>query len=272
MSAAVAQEKACVSEEGRSRPAPKVGVVVIDGDGNLLGQSYRGEHDPGDHAEFGLLEKQLADVDLAGAAVFTTLEPCTKRGEGKVPCAQRLIDRGVGTVYVGMYDPFPSIYRKGWQELTEAGIAVYDFFPEYRREVEFDNREFTDALALSVGERGRASFDYTQNGGDHSVSADGTIFVTHWTQCGADSIHGYRDKCDGIAFARGAMTFDEVDDPRSLHWGNRVESPHIGEIVVFRSGDSFLLVKITDVIAGPERGRDHFQLDFDFELRGQGSS
>ena len=267
MSRAVAQEKSCVDESGRDRPAPKVGVVVVDRHGSLLGESYRGAHDPGDHAEYGLLEKQLADVDLTGAAVFTTLEPCTKRGKGKTPCAQRLIDRGVAAVYIGMYDPFPPIYRKGWDQLTGAGIGVYDFYPQYRREVEFDNREFTGALALSVGDHGQASFDYKQNSGDFTVVAGGTTFVTHWTQRDADSIYAYNYKCDGIALARSASSFAEIDDPRALHWDNHAESPHIGEIIVFKSKDNYLLVKITDVIAGPERGRDHYQLDIEYELR-----
>lgn len=267
MSLAVSAEKNCVHEDGRSRPAPKVGVVVLDRDGNLLGQSYRGAHDPGDHAEYGLLEKALAAVDLTGASVFTTLEPCTKRGKDKIPCAQRLIDRGVAIVYVGMFDPFPPIYRKGWKQLTDAGIAVYDFFPEYRREVEFDNRQFTSALALSIGERDPASFDYTQNSGRYTVEAAGTTFVTRWSQRGAKSIYGIGESCDGIALARGASGFDQIDDPRALHWDNYFEPVNVGEIVVFRAGDAYLLVKVTDVVAGPSRSEDHYQLDFDYELR-----
>jgi pyrimidine deaminase RibD-like protein len=92
MEKAVAEARKSRTEDGRVHP--KVGVVVVK-DGKELAVAYRGELGKGDHAEFTALEKKLADVEIAGATVYTTLEPCTTRKHPKRPCAVRLNDRKV---------------------------------------------------------------------------------------------------------------------------------------------------------------------------------
>lgn len=72
---------------------PRVGAIAVVNE-QVVGTAYRGEIEPGQHAEFILLAKHLENVSLAGATVYTTLEPCTVRNPPKIPCVERLIQRG----------------------------------------------------------------------------------------------------------------------------------------------------------------------------------
>ena len=124
-----------------SRVHPRVGVVVVK-DGRELATAYRGELDRGEHAEYTALERKLTDAALAGATVYTTLEPCTTRNHPKIPCAERLIERKVKRVVIGMLDPNGNICGKGVRRLRKSNIIV-EFFPhDLMSEIEEMNREF----------------------------------------------------------------------------------------------------------------------------------
>jgi pyrimidine deaminase RibD-like protein/NTP pyrophosphatase (non-canonical NTP hydrolase) len=148
------------AEDGRVHP--KVGVVVVR-DGSVLATAYRGE-ERGEHAEFIALERKLGGESLQGATVFTTLEPCTTRGHPKIPCADRLVDRGVAKVVIGMLDPDSRVNSRGWRRLRVAKIAAPLFDNDLMGEIEELNREYirsketgdSDAVDLQFIERARA--------------------------------------------------------------------------------------------------------------------
>ena len=122
------------------RPHPKVGAVVVK-DGVVLCTAHRGEILKS-HAEYIALDEKLSDDVVAGTTVYTTLEPCTTRKHPKIPCAQRLIDRKVARVMIGMLDPNPDIRGRGVQLLNDAGIETQLFPRELTAQVEEMNREF----------------------------------------------------------------------------------------------------------------------------------
>jgi pyrimidine deaminase RibD-like protein len=155
MQMAIEEARKSVPEDKRVHP--KVGVVVVK-DGKVLASAHRGEIPEG-HAEFIALEKKLAEVSLAGATVYTTLEPCTSRNHPKVPCAIRLTERKVGRVVIGMLDPDDRISGRGQRALRKTGIATELFPNDLMAEVEELNREFL---------RDRESRKIERNGGQHA--------------------------------------------------------------------------------------------------------
>jgi pyrimidine deaminase RibD-like protein len=116
------------------RPHPKVGAVVVK-DGKVLARLIvvRSQN---------LMLSMLRWKRSYRAKRYTTLEPCVKRNAPKICCAQRLIDRKVARVCIGMLDPNPDIRGLGDQLLSEAGIEIQLFPKDLRSQVEEMNRKF----------------------------------------------------------------------------------------------------------------------------------
>ena len=101
-------------------PNPNVGCVIVDSQGQIVGQGWH--HQAGTpHAEVHALRE--ASERARGATAYVTLEPCSHFGRTP-PCANALIDAGVSRVVAAMVDPNPMVAGSGLARLEQAGIAT----------------------------------------------------------------------------------------------------------------------------------------------------
>lgn len=100
-------------------PNPRVGCLLVR-DGDVVGSGWhRAAGEP--HAE--ALALRQAGPDARGAVAYVTLEPCSHVGRTP-PCADALIEAGVGEVVAAMPDPDPRVAGRGLARLRAAGIRV----------------------------------------------------------------------------------------------------------------------------------------------------
>jgi diaminohydroxyphosphoribosylaminopyrimidine deaminase/5-amino-6-(5-phosphoribosylamino)uracil reductase len=98
-------------------PNPRVGCVIVK-DGQVVGEGWH-QRAGTPHAEIHAL--QAAGESARGATVYVTLEPCSHHGRTP-PCAEALVQAGVGRVIAAMGDPNPLVGGGGIAMLTLAGI------------------------------------------------------------------------------------------------------------------------------------------------------
>lgn len=102
-------------------PNPRVGCVIA-ADGQIIGEGYhRIAGQP--HAEVNALASVADSEKIRGATAYVTLEPCSHQGR-TAPCADALINAGIGRLVYGMEDPNPQVAGSGLARLRDAGISV----------------------------------------------------------------------------------------------------------------------------------------------------
>ncbi|MAE64343.1 MAG: riboflavin biosynthesis protein RibD [Phycisphaeraceae bacterium] len=107
---------------GRVEPNPVVGCVIARA-GQVIGEGHHRRFG-GPHAEIeALRDCRKRGTEPAGADVYVTLEPCAHHGKTP-PCADALVEAGVGTVHAAIEDPNPQVAGRGLERLRAAGIDV----------------------------------------------------------------------------------------------------------------------------------------------------
>jgi len=106
-----------------SHPNPRVGCVIADSTGRILGRGHT-QCAGGPHAEIMALSDAAAlGHSVHGATAWVTLEPCSHQGRTG-PCCDALAAAGIGKVIASIEDPNPLVAGQGFQRLHAAGVEV----------------------------------------------------------------------------------------------------------------------------------------------------
>ncbi|MEU8591335.1 dihydrofolate reductase family protein [Streptomyces sp. NPDC048664] len=116
-----------------SRTAFSVGAVIVAADGTELARAHSREGgDPVVHAEEAALAKLAAgDPRLAGATVYSSLEPCARRASRPAPCSRLILDAGVRRVVTAWCEPDTFVAAADGNAVLAARGADVVLLPEY---------------------------------------------------------------------------------------------------------------------------------------------
>ena len=110
-----------------SASAFAVGAVVVAADGTVLATGYSRETGQHDHAEEAALAKLgPGDARLAGATLYSSLEPCRVRASRPTPCAELIIAACLRRVVIAWLEPPVLAPGGGAALLRGAGTPVVE--------------------------------------------------------------------------------------------------------------------------------------------------
>lgn len=121
--------------------------------------------------------------------------------------------------------------------------------------VEFQNPVF----------EGKASFDYKKNSGSYIIGEGDYVFNTHWSECGNNSIHCYRDYVYRLGYNPRYKEFPTPNEFINFDFSSRARSVSVGEIVILENNyHKFAALRILKVVRRNE-DIDHL-LEFEYKI------
>jgi len=183
--------------EGRTRPNPPVGAVIVRGE-QVLARGFHARAGA-DHAEVDALRK--VGRRARGAELYVTLEPCAHQGRTP-PCADAIIRAGIRRVVIGVLDPNPLTDGQGVARLRRGGVEVVSGVLEDACNRLLDGfaclmrhgRPFV-VLKLAATLDGRIA---TRTGHSRWITGEAA----------RREVHRLRDRCDAILVGSGTVTAD----------------------------------------------------------------
>lgn len=109
-----------------SESAFSVGAVLVSGAGQVMATGYSRELDPKAHAEEVALARAAHDPGLAGATLYSSLEPCRTRASRSRSCAELITDTGLRRVVIAWLEPPVFTDGGGAAWLRQASVTVVE--------------------------------------------------------------------------------------------------------------------------------------------------
>jgi len=127
----------CPPSEG----AYSVGAVIVDEKGQEISRGFSRERDPHVHAEESALAKLSPhDSRLAGATIYSTLEPCSQRKSRPQSCTQLILKTGIRRVVIAWLEPSLFVADCQGRELLEAAGVTVAEIPELAERAKEPNK------------------------------------------------------------------------------------------------------------------------------------
>ena len=184
----------------RTHPNPRVGAVVVDPDGEVVGEgAHPGPGGP--HAEMVALAQ--AGERARGGTLYVTLEPCNHHGRTP-PCVDALLGAGILRVVAAVEDPDPRTAGSGFGRLRAMGVKV------------------TEGVMAEDVLRLDPAYFHHRNGGmplvtwKYAMTLDGSVAAADSTSkwvtsaTARDDAHQLRAEKDAVVVGAGTI---RADDP-----------------------------------------------------------
>ena len=194
-----------LAERGRGHvsPNPLVGAV-IGRDGEAIGEGFhRALGTP--HAEVEAI-RAAGDLDLAGATLYVSLEPCCHHGRTP-PCTEAILRAGIERVVVGADDPSEHASGRGLGILRDEGVEVVVAGGELADRARLQNQPFRKHART-----GRPWVLFKS-----AMTLDGKVATrtgdSQWIsgEASRELAHHWRAECDAVAVGIGTAL---ADDPQ----------------------------------------------------------
>ncbi|NNM53907.1 MAG: bifunctional diaminohydroxyphosphoribosylaminopyrimidine deaminase/5-amino-6-(5-phosphoribosylamino)uracil reductase RibD [Spirochaetales bacterium] len=215
-------------------PNPPVGAVLVKEGRILASGAHRGPGQP--HAEIVALEEaRRRGVDVRGAVLYCTLEPCCHTSPGKrtPPCVPRLIDEGIKEVWIGCADPNPEVAGQGAAQLSQAGVDVH-WAPDQSLFQDLI-REFRVGI---VEHRSWVTLKWAQTLDGYAAAPDGSSQWITGLEARTEA-HRLRARCQAVLVGAGTLRRDnpsltvrhvEGQQPARVIWAGQQPLPETAQV------------------------------------------
>lgn len=194
-----------LAERGRglTSPNPVVGAVVVDANGEVIGEGYHHAYGA-PHAERVAIES--CSKDTTGGTIYVSLEPCAHHGK-QPPCTDAIIDAGLARVVYASDDPTEKASGRGPGMLRDEGIEVVAAQGEIAAKARMINQPFRKHAKTG---RPHVLFKSAQTLDGKVATATGD---SQWisSEASRELAHRFRAEADAIAVGIGTAL---ADDPQ----------------------------------------------------------